>query len=202
MIELSFDMAPYKVYATSRVPADTGCAAVQRGPVVYCAEGVDNGGDVLSLSLREGGALWEKPYDPGLLGGIVPLVAEGWKARPAEEPHPAAPRGAADIRLVPITPGATGGRTRCASGFPKTDHAPKTARKARSQFGPERFLWLSEELPGFFHAAEPRQKGGVNDDFHRPGVVHQAPPPGSECRLWLTQDGQKIQPHRSSGCTG
>ena len=103
VIELSFDMAPYKVYATSRVPADTGCAAVQRGPVVYCAEGVDNGGDVLSLSLREGGALWEKPYDPGLLGGIVPLVAEGWKARPAEELYTRQrpPREAADIRLVP-----------------------------------------------------------------------------------------------------
>ena len=103
VIELSFDMAPYKVYATSRVPADTGCAAVQRGPVVYCAEGVDNGGDVLSLSLREGGALWEKPYDPDLLGGIVPLVAEGWQAKPTEELYTRQrpPREAADIRLVP-----------------------------------------------------------------------------------------------------
>ena len=55
MIELSFDMTPYKVYASSKVPADTGCAAVQRGPVVYCAEGLDNGGDVLSLSLAAEG---------------------------------------------------------------------------------------------------------------------------------------------------
>ena len=85
------------------MPPDTGSAAVQRGPGVYCAEGVDNGGDVLSLSLREGGALWEKPYDPGLLGGIVPLVAEGWQAKPTEELYTRQrpPREAADIRLVP-----------------------------------------------------------------------------------------------------
>ena len=51
--------------------SDTGCAAVQRGPVVYCAEGLDNGGDVLSLSLAAEGAVTQLPYEPELLGGFV-----------------------------------------------------------------------------------------------------------------------------------
>lgn len=82
---VSLDMTPYKVYASSKVPADTGCVAVQRGPVVYCAEGVDNEGDVLSLSLKADGSITEKEYDSQLLGGVVPLTAEGWKVRPTQE---------------------------------------------------------------------------------------------------------------------
>ena len=85
VIEIVFDMTPYKVYASSRVPADTGCAAVQRGPVVYCAEGVDNDGDVLALSLSENGVVREGAYDPQLLGGIVPLEAEGWRTCSSQE---------------------------------------------------------------------------------------------------------------------
>ena len=103
VIELSFDMTPYKVYASSKVPADTGCAAVQRGPVVYCAEGLDNGGDVLSLSLAAEGAVTQLPYEPELLGGIIPLAAEGWRTQPTQELYSRErpQRQAADIRLVP-----------------------------------------------------------------------------------------------------
>lgn len=85
VIRLSLDMTPYKVYASSKVPADTGCVAVQRGPVVYCAEGVDNGGDVLSLSVERDGTIDEKDYDPQLLGGVVPLTVEGWRTRPSQK---------------------------------------------------------------------------------------------------------------------
>ncbi|MGI6255886.1 MAG: glycoside hydrolase family 127 protein [Acutalibacter sp.] len=101
-IQLTFDMTPFKVYASSRIPADTGKAAVQRGPLVYCAEGVDNDGDVLSLSFAEEGILREEPQSQEL-GGIVPLTAEGWRAHPAsslytrERPQ----REPADIHLVP-----------------------------------------------------------------------------------------------------
>ena len=42
-ILLTLDMTPRKIYASTRVPADTGCAAVQRGPLVYCLEEADNG---------------------------------------------------------------------------------------------------------------------------------------------------------------
>ena len=100
---VSLDMTPYKVYASSKVPADTGCAAIQRGPVVYCAEGVDNEGDVLSLSLKRDGAVTEKGYDSQLLGGVVPLTAEGWRTVPAQELYSRQrpQREPVEIRLVP-----------------------------------------------------------------------------------------------------
>ena len=42
-ITVTFDLTPRKVWADSRVLRAAGQAAVMRGPVVYCAEGVDNG---------------------------------------------------------------------------------------------------------------------------------------------------------------
>lgn len=50
-VTLTLDDTPYFVYPSSKVPQLTGRTALCRGPLVYCFEGVDNEGDVLSLSL-------------------------------------------------------------------------------------------------------------------------------------------------------
>ena len=42
-VTLTMDLTPRKVWADSRVLRAAGQAAVMKGPVVYCAEGVDNG---------------------------------------------------------------------------------------------------------------------------------------------------------------
>lgn len=122
VIELAFDMAPYKVYATSRVPADTGCAAIQRGPVVYCVEGVDNEGDVLSLSLEEEGMVREEEFNPNLLGGIVPLTAEGWRIQPARELYSQKrpDREPVEIHLVPYYTWGNRGENQMRVWLPET----------------------------------------------------------------------------------
>ncbi len=51
VIEVELDSRAFFVYASPKVAETTGCAAIQRGPLVYCFEGVDNDGDVLSLSV-------------------------------------------------------------------------------------------------------------------------------------------------------
>ena len=110
VIELTLDMTPRKVFASSKIPADTGCAAVQRGPLVYCTEGVDNGGDILSLSLNRDGALREEDFDAGLLGGVVPVLADGWRTQQTEESctRPAGPEGRKrKSAWCPIIPGET-----------------------------------------------------------------------------------------------
>lgn len=56
-IVLTLDDAPYQVYPSPRIPDLSGMTAVCRGPLVYCFEGVDNDGDVLSLSLVRGGKM-------------------------------------------------------------------------------------------------------------------------------------------------
>ncbi len=56
-IELNLDMSPYRIYANTLVRQDEGCVALQAGPLVYCFEGVDNGGDVHSLRLQRESAI-------------------------------------------------------------------------------------------------------------------------------------------------
>jgi DUF1680 family protein len=48
-IKISFDMTPRTVYADPRIKDVAGKVAIMRGPIVYCAEGVDNGGDLHSF---------------------------------------------------------------------------------------------------------------------------------------------------------
>ncbi len=50
-VELELDMPVKLIAANRRVHADAGRVAVMRGPVVYCAEGVDNGADVKSVAV-------------------------------------------------------------------------------------------------------------------------------------------------------
>lgn len=67
---------PYYVYASTKVPRLTACAAVCRGPLVYCFEGVDNEGDVLSLLLKKNGNLEALGYDATKLGGTVDIAVD------------------------------------------------------------------------------------------------------------------------------
>ncbi len=55
-VTLTLDGTPYFVYASTKVPRLTGKAALCRGPLVYCFEGADNEGDVLSLAISDGSA--------------------------------------------------------------------------------------------------------------------------------------------------
>lgn len=43
-VSIHFDMEPRVVEANKHVTADRGCIAIERGPLVYCAEGADNAG--------------------------------------------------------------------------------------------------------------------------------------------------------------
>lgn len=74
-VTLALDDAPYFVYPSSKVPQLTGRTALCRGPLVYCFEGVDNEGDILSLSLT-GAQPETSAFKEELLGGTVTLTAE------------------------------------------------------------------------------------------------------------------------------
>jgi DUF1680 family protein len=84
-VVLELPMAIPRVAAADRVEADRGRVALERGPLVYCAEGVDNGGSVLDLVLPDDAKIEARPR-PGLLGGITVLEttarAPGGAAKP------------------------------------------------------------------------------------------------------------------------
>ncbi len=75
-VELHLDMEPRTVKAHAKVEADKGRIAVERGPIVYCAEWPDNDFDVLSIFVNQKPqfTLTEKPE---LLEGIVELTTDG-----------------------------------------------------------------------------------------------------------------------------
>ncbi len=50
-IAIELDMPVKLIAANRRVHSDAGRVAVMRGPVVYCAEGIDNGADIKSVAI-------------------------------------------------------------------------------------------------------------------------------------------------------
>jgi hypothetical protein len=71
-IELVLPMPIRRVIALEAVEEDAGKVALERGPIVYCAEGADNGGRVLDLALLDQAGL-QAEFRPGFLGGVVVL---------------------------------------------------------------------------------------------------------------------------------
>ena len=69
---LDLAMPVQRVYASPQVEADRGRVALQRGPVVYCLEAVDNGGRVRNLAVPPDTAITAE-HDPNLLGGVTVL---------------------------------------------------------------------------------------------------------------------------------
>ncbi|MCK4292873.1 MAG: glycoside hydrolase family 127 protein, partial [Planctomycetes bacterium] len=70
VIELDLPMGIRRVLAHENLDADAGRVALERGPIVYCAEWPDNGGHVLNLVLADNAKLRpERRKD--LLGGVT-----------------------------------------------------------------------------------------------------------------------------------
>lgn len=75
VIEIDLPMMVKKVVAHEKVKEDAGKVAIERGPIVYCFEAVDNGGKVLGRSIPED-MVFQPVYRPNLLGGVVLLQGE------------------------------------------------------------------------------------------------------------------------------
>lgn len=77
-ILLRFPITPRRTWANPAVEASGGRFAIERGPLVYCLEGVDNGGDVAELSLSTASTLHESWNDDI---GAVQIFAAGSRHR-------------------------------------------------------------------------------------------------------------------------
>ena len=71
-IEFHLDMQPRTVKANARVEADRGRLAIERGPIVYCAEWPDNEFDIMTLLLNRE-PKFEEVRRNDLLYGITQL---------------------------------------------------------------------------------------------------------------------------------
>ncbi len=83
-VELRLPMPVRRVVSHEKVEADADRVALERGPVVYCAEAVDNGGKVFNLVLPDGAPLEARSRD-GLLGGVTVIEGKALGLVPAED---------------------------------------------------------------------------------------------------------------------
>jgi DUF1680 family protein/alpha-L-arabinofuranosidase len=83
VIELNLPMPVRRVVSCEKVHADTERVALQRGPIVYCAEGIDNGGRALGLMLPDGAEL-KAEYEKKLLGGVTVIRGKAVALNDAE----------------------------------------------------------------------------------------------------------------------
>ena len=75
IIEVSFEMEVRKVISNEKVIANKGKIAFERGPLVYCAEQVDNPNGVLDLKL-DANSQFKYLYDKKLLGGMGKIIGK------------------------------------------------------------------------------------------------------------------------------
>jgi DUF1680 family protein len=81
VVQLDLPMPIERVLADDRVAEDQGKAAIQRGPIIYSVEGIDNGGTVAELRLPLETTL-QHHFDPKLLSGVEVITGNGKVAVP------------------------------------------------------------------------------------------------------------------------
>lgn len=124
-----------RVVARAEVAACRGRVAIERGPLVYCVEGVDHEGRVEDLVLPDDAELQPK-WEPDLLGGVMTLVGRGLRA--VRTPEGGLRGEPATIRMIPYYAWANRGPGGMAVWLPRTLEgarvaaAPTLATQARS----------------------------------------------------------------------
>lgn len=81
-LTVDFDMTPFAVRSTSRVVKDVGKLCVQAGPIVYCAESVDNGKNLHQYMLP---AALHATAQPDPTFGLNVLDVEAFRLTDTEE---------------------------------------------------------------------------------------------------------------------
>jgi DUF1680 family protein len=89
VVELAFDMRPQLVAANPAVSEDTGRVAIERGPLVYCMEGLDqaHGTDAKTfpLYLANRGGATHAEFKSDVLDGVMVLEHSGAKRTASED---------------------------------------------------------------------------------------------------------------------
>ena len=75
VVTVNLPMDVRTVKADDNVKDDRGKVALQRGPIVYCAEWTDNGGKASNI-LLPANAAFTTEYEPGLLNGVTVIKSQ------------------------------------------------------------------------------------------------------------------------------
>jgi uncharacterized protein len=148
-VDLHLPMPVRRVVANPAVKADEGRAAVERGPLVYTAEFVDNGGRVTDLVLDDAAPL-ASAWRPDLLNGVMTVTGKATAVRMRNgSPVPAS----ATLTLIPYYGWANRGKgemevwlaRRADRARPAPEPTLASAAKASSSEGGKGLEGLNEQ---------------------------------------------------------
>ena len=119
VIELNLPMPVRRVVANENVKADVGRVALQRGPIVFCAEWPDNpNGKVRSLLLPDNESL-TATYEPSLLNGVETI--SGKAVAVSKNADGSLVKQEQDFKVIPYYAWANRGKGEMAVWFANTD---------------------------------------------------------------------------------
>jgi len=137
VVTLDMAMPVRRAVANDAVSADCGCFAVERGPLVYCAEGADNGGKVLD-KVPGPHLKFLTQHRADLLGGVVTVKME--------------PQGGGDaLTLIPYYAWANCGANEMTVWF-RTEPLPWTAS----------YCWHSDSVEACFDGRTPQNSNDLS----------------------------------------
>lgn len=159
VVELRFDLPVRRVLCDDAVEPNRGRVAVERGPIVYCAEGADHGGKVLDLYLEDEAEL--TPMWRGeMLGGITVLTGQARRAHRGDDGSVAG--RPAELTMIPYYAWCHRGANEMAVWLPRSiDNAevapaPTIATTARPGAS---HCWRSDDIRAVNDGIEPESSG-------------------------------------------
>lgn len=188
---LRMEMPPRRVYADPRVEANRGRVAIQRGPVVYCAEGVDNSGGALALVLPKSADL-----------AVIPTAARGEPVRIAADAQVLVERRFDAVRteprhatLVPYYSWGNRGTSDMVTWFPESAELARAPGGPSAQVGEilvrASHAWPSDSLAAVIDGVSPK----ASNDHDIPRHTFWSHRGTSE---WLVQEFRLPKPVSSS----
>jgi hypothetical protein len=186
-VNLQLPMPVRRVLADERVADDRGMVALERGPLVYCAEQADNAQGVFNLALTDEAPL-EYVYHEGLLGGIGAITGTALQMSRV-------PQGGRGVR------GAAGGYTARSTAEPNSVVETQIAFTAipyyafANRTAGEMAVWLARDkakavvAPAPSIASTSRATSSVGDGTVAENYPGNEPPTVARRFYPLSQDG-------------
>jgi DUF1680 family protein len=116
-VMLSLPMPVRRVVSDERVAANRGRVALERGPIVYAIESIDNGGDVFNVVLPDNAALSAQARSE-LLGGVTVITGRALGLYPGDDGRSVVTREQ-DFLAVPYNVWSNRGEDRMAVWLPR-----------------------------------------------------------------------------------
>jgi DUF1680 family protein len=161
-VTLDLPMPAVQMEAHPSVEDDRGLAVVQRGPIVYCAEHVDNTVPVDQIVVPRGARLTAQ-FEPTLLNGTVTVTAEAERMGPLDWDtglyRPIRQNEKLTVKLVPYALWANRGRQRMATWMPTSQPLPRVLTPAAKAKVSMSFASGNAQPWGINDGVEPKSSG-------------------------------------------